>query len=286
MTCAKELKLGTIIYSTQNEASLNIIRHLEQDWNWKKQNDKLYTFSACGKKDCCTGVKAIGWDKNIIEIEPEIESNYFLYASPHKSEKQLPTFTAHYPGNWSDAGFGGDAKTLNIAYACKLKQILKFLHEKNSELELGWQVCAEVDHHGPTLKNKDLPLIFVEIGSTQKEWGNEIAGKIVAEAMFKSLLRTEPKYPTYIAFGGGHYAPKFTDFILGRKLLDSQEIAISHICPKYKIDEIDEHMIVQAIQKTLEPVCGALIDKKGLSKEQRTKVEQILQKHNIKTIYV
>ncbi len=286
MTCAKELKLGSILFSTKNEASLNIVKHLQDDWKWKKHNEKLYTFSACGKQNCCTGASAIGYDKSIIEIEPDFESNYFMYASTHKSEKELPALTAHFAGNWASADYGGTPRTLNVAYACKLKQILKFLYEQNHELGLNWQVCAEVDHHGPTPKNGNLPIIFVEIGSSQKEWNNQTAGKIVAQAMFKTLLRVEPQYPTYIAFGGGHYTPKFSDYILGKKLIDSKEIAISHMCSKYRIDEIDEQIIIQAIKKTIEPVCGAIIDKNGLKKEQQENIERIIQQQKLETIYV
>jgi D-aminoacyl-tRNA deacylase len=264
MTCAKELKLGSILFSTQNDASLNIVKHLLDDWKWKKHNEKLYTFSACGKQDCCTGANAVGYEKDIIEIEPDFESNYFMYASTHKSEKELPALTAHFAGNWANADYGGTPKTLNVAYACKLKQILKFLYVQNGKL----------------------PIIFVEIGSSQKEWNNQTAGKIVAQAMFKSLLRVEPQYPTYIAFGGGHYTPKFSDYILGKKLIDSKEIAISHMCSKYRVNDIDEQIVLEAIEKTIEPVCGAIIDYKGLTSAQRDKIEHILTKNNIEVVHV
>ena len=286
MACAKNTALGSVLFSTQNEASLNIVSGLHNYWKWKKQNEKLYTFSACGKSDCCTGFKAVGYDKSIIEIEPEYDAHYFLYASSHKSEKEMPALTAHFCGNWGANDLGGDAKTLNVAYANKLKQILKLIDAGNKDLGLDWAVNAEVDHHGPTPKNGSLPLIFVEIGSCKKEWENPVAGKIIAAAIFKSLIRPTPKYDAYIAFGGGHYAPAWTDYILGRRLIDSKEIAISHMCPKYRADEIDEQMILQAIKKTVEPVRGALVDWKGLNKEQREKIIEILEKNKIEWIRV
>jgi len=284
MACTKNKDLGTILYSTTNDASLNIVENLQKNWAWKKKNERLYTFSACGKSECCTGFQAAGFEKSIIEIEPDYKAEFYLYASTHKSEKGTPALTAHFPGNWGSADFGGNPKTLNTAYACKLKQILKLLDIGNKELGLNWEVNAEVDHHGPTPQDGNLPLIFVEIGSTQKEWVNPVAGKIVASAMFKALIRPVEKFEAYIAFGGGHYAPAFGDYILGKKLLDGKEIAISHICPKYRVDELDESVILQAVKKTIEPVEGALIDWKGLSQEQREKIVSILDKEKIKWV--
>lgn len=286
MGCAKNLSLGSILYSTENEASMNIIRHLQEDWNWRRQGDKLYDFSACGKKDCCTGLKAVGYDKEIIDIEPDFESNYYLYASTHRSEKNMPSLTAHFPGNWASADFGGEPRTLNMANATRLKQILKQIKEAATKRELGWTISMEVDHHGPTPQGGEKQLIFVEIGSSKKEWNDDTAGAIIAEAMMKSILRIPKEYPTYIALGGGHYAPKFTQFVLGEKTLDGQEIAISHICPKYKVDGLDEDMLKQAVEKTAEGVKGVLIDWKGLKKEQKDRLIPIIEDMGLEVIRV
>jgi D-aminoacyl-tRNA deacylase len=274
--------LGAILFSTQNIASLNIISHLGKNWNWLKENEKKYYFSICGKGSCKTGLRAIGYDLPIIEIEPDFDAGYYLYASTHKSAQNTPSLTAHICGNWGAADFGGEPKTLNMAYACKLKQILKFLREGALREKLSWEACLEVDHHGPTPNNGSKPLIFVEIGSSEKEWGNELAGKIVAEAIMKSLVREAPAHPAYLAFGGGHYAPKFNAYEFGDKKIGGREIALSHICPKYRVDELDEAMVLQAYEKSIEPIEGALIDWKGLTQEQREKIISILEKLNIK----
>src|SRR3989344_5472525 len=109
MACAKKTNLGTILYSTSNEASLNIVGCLEKFWKWKKNPDaKMYSFSACGKSECCTGFKASGYEKSIIEMEPDCSAQYYLYASTHRSEKGTPSLTAHFPGNWGANDFGGE----------------------------------------------------------------------------------------------------------------------------------------------------------------------------------
>lgn len=275
MQCGMEK--GMILFSTKNAASLNIMRHLEKEWNWKKKGEEEYFFSACGKEGGCTAFKAIGYEKEILEIEPEEKAGYYLYASTHKSEKKMPALTAHIPGNWSDAKMGGEEKTLNVAYACKLKQILKFLKEGAERQKLDWQVNMEVDHHGPTPQGGKLPLIFVEIGSGEEEWANETAGSVVAEAMMKALARPAPKCKTYIGIGGGHYAPKF-----GKIMLENEEMAVGHIIPEYKVNEVDEKMILQAIEKSVEKVEGALFDWKGLKKEGRGKMTAMLENIGVK----
>ncbi len=287
---------GAILFSSTNAASLNIVKHLESDWKWKKRADLLYSFSSCAKEDCCTGVQAFGFPKSIIEIEPPAELcegpkavDYFLYASTHKSESGLPALTAHVPGNWNAADFGGLPKTLNTAYACKLKQILQLLAEGAKKHGLDWPVNMEVDHHGPTpsrgaggpapatLRPPLFPaLIFVEIGSGPGQWENELAGQVVAEAMMKALFRPAPPAPVYLGIGGGHYAPKFTHVML------ESEKAVGHVLPKYHAASFDAAMLHQAMEKTVEKVEGALVDWKGLGKEERDRIVALLEKEGVK----
>ncbi len=270
---------GAILFSTTNAASLNIMAHLEKDWKWKKKSGTLYSFSACGKENCCTGFEARGFEKIIIDIEPpaDLEADYFLYASTHKSEAGTPSLTAHVPGNWGAAEMGGSPRTLNMAYASKLKQILQLLDESAKKHKLDWPINMEVDHHGPTPQGGKKALIFVEIGSSPEQWANEKAGAVVAEAMMKALMRPAPDVKAYLGIGGGHYSPKFTPFMLG-----SEGRAVGHVLAKYRAADFDEHMLKQAIEKTIEKVEGALIDWKGVGKEERERIISVLDKAGMK----
>ncbi|MCL6089288.1 MAG: D-aminoacyl-tRNA deacylase [Candidatus Marsarchaeota archaeon] len=270
---------GAILFSTQNAASLNIMRHLEKDWKWKKKSEALYSFSPCAKENCCSGVQAAGSPLPIIEIEPPADSHadYFLYASTHKSEAGTPALTAHVPGNWGAADFGGQPNTLNVAYACKLKQILQLLDEAAKKHKLDWPVNMEVDHHGPTPEGGKKALLFVEIGSGPDQWSNDLAGQVVAEAMMKALFQPAPEAKVYLGIGGGHYSPKFTPLMIG-----SKERAVGHVLAKYRAADFDAQMLKQAIEKTIEPVAGALIDWKGLGKEERERIISVLEKAGMK----
>jgi D-aminoacyl-tRNA deacylase len=291
---------GAILYSTTNPASMNIVRHLEQDWHWKKESSHLLTFSPCTKGDCHCGVEARGYDQEIIAIEPDFPASYYLYASTHKSAAGKPALTAHIPGNWAAADFGGQPRTLNLAYASKQKQILQLLAEGAARHKLDWPVDMEVDHHGPTpgpMKTKEgekghvhsvhpsnvsgspsvhhPPMIFVEIGSGPEQWENELAGKVVAEAMMKALFRPAPECKVYLGLGGGHYAPKFTPLMI------KGEEAVGHVLPKHHAASFDAAMLRQAIEKTQEKVEGALIDWKGLPGEQRDRIVTLLDEEGL-----
>ena len=269
---------GAILFSTTNAASLNIMKHLEQDWKWNKKSASLYSFSPCTKENCCSGVEAHGFDKTIIDIEPpedlsrgEHAADYFLYASTHKSEAGTPALTAHVPGNWGAAEMGGSPRTLNMAYSSKLKQVLQLLADSAKKHKLDWPINMEVDHHGPTPQGGKQALIFVEIGSSPDQWSNDVAGRVVAEAMMKALMRPAPVVKVFLGIGGGHYAPKFTPFMLG-----SEGRAVGHVLAKYRAADFDEKMLAQAIEKTVEKVEGALIDWKGLGKEERERIIAVL----------
>lgn len=269
---------GAILFSTQNAASLNIMRHLEKDWKWKKKNEKSYSFSACAKEDCCSGVLGYGEEKEIIDLVPQegMAADYFLYASSHKSAAGTPALTAHLPGNWGEAQMGGKSRTLNRAYACKFKQIMQLLAEGAKKHHLGWEVSMEVDHHGPTPKDGKYPLLFVEIGSGPGQWGNETAGAVVAEAMMKALFRPAPEVPVYLGIGGPHYAPNFT------KRMIEGDYAVGHVVPKHACEKFDEEMLRQAIAKTVEKVEGAMLDWKGIPSTERERIVKMLEDNNVK----
>ncbi|MBI5347577.1 MAG: hypothetical protein HZB66_03130, partial [Candidatus Aenigmarchaeota archaeon] len=116
----------------------------------------------------------------------DFDTDYILVLSSHKSKVPKPMLTMHFPGNWGKAEMGGNAETLNTEYAGKLKQLYLETKKANSAFGLNWEVTIEVDHHGPTAKN-NVPIIFVEIGSSESEWGNPLAAKVLAHAIKETI---------------------------------------------------------------------------------------------------
>ncbi len=243
-----------ILFSSKIAASVNPARILMEEcfsesgdvWRWKE-----HTLVD-------TGVE------NILEVPANFESGGLVVLSTHKSKKEYPALTVHVPGNWDAADFGGESRTLNTVMASGMKEILRGQAEGNEKYGLGWHVNMEVDHHGPTCS---APIMFVEIGSSEKEWGNPVAARINAEAVIR-MLESETVYDSYFCVGGGHYSQKFTKLGLG-----DPERAAGHILPKYQAPSIGMDTFVQAMEKSVEKTCGVLIEKKGVRKEHRELIE-------------
>ena len=247
--------MAIIVFSSLDLAGKNIADKLI----------KLFSFEKKGETWIKGELELIQVETKIVDAEHlyDKETDFLVFISKHRSETGKPCLTAHTPGNWGAAELGGKPKQVCPCFPSKLKVVLR---ELNSLNDLGWQVCAEVDHHGPLTK---APALFVEIGSTEREWVNARAGEIAASAVMKMLSSNEA-FPAAFGIGGGHYAPSFTKVIL------EKEFAVGHILPKYYIDEIDLDGFRQGVEKSAEKTELALLDWKGMNKEQRKKITDFL----------
>lgn len=212
--------------------------------------------------------------------EAPIEPDFLIFASRHRSKTGRPAFLAHTTGNWNeDAKFGGNPQEIVHASAFLLKAAYNALmntpRSKNVEK---FKIDLEVTHHGPTSLKK--PLIFIELGSSRDEWKIEEAGEFIAEVIMNTIIT----YLNYLdaneikvglGFGGTHYTPQF------QKVMKTPDVAISHICPKYFIQDLDEHMITQMIEKTKEKVDYFLIDWKGTNSADKSHLMPLLEKFDI-----
>jgi len=128
----------------------------------------------------------------------------------------------------------------------------------------GYQVSYEVTHHGPTALVH--PSFFVEIGSTEKEWGDPVAGQAVAEA----VLNAEPVNAIpLIGIGGTHYAPRETAIAL------TTRGAFGHIASsRRQVGTLDREM-VQAMVKESGAV-AAYIDRKAVPRPDLERLTEIL----------
>ncbi|MFX1452571.1 MAG: D-aminoacyl-tRNA deacylase [Promethearchaeota archaeon] len=199
----------------------------------------------------------------------EIKTDLFIFGSKHKSESERPSLLTHSTGNWSDeAIFGGNPHELAIAPAFAIREALLELKIQQEKLNLSnFEVAMEVSHHGPT--NLTTPLVFIELGSNETHWKNELGAKAVARAIMRVAF-SKNRYKTVIGFGGTHYCPNFN------RLIYNSDVATSHIAPKYVLDNIDK-MVEQAIERTMENVKLAVLDWKGMSSKQKNKIKTILE---------
>jgi D-aminoacyl-tRNA deacylase len=159
-----------------------------------------------------------------------------VFASRHRAESGIPTLTAHPIGNYSSADYGGSPRTLSPAAPQLMSSALRNLR-RNAE-DLDFDVSFETTHHGPLVTT---PAFYIEIGSDESMWGRMDAADAIAASI---LDARDDGYPVVLGVGGGHYAPRFTDIAVARK------VAIGHMAANYALDALDEEMIGQMASKS------------------------------------
>ncbi|MCD6547724.1 MAG: D-aminoacyl-tRNA deacylase [Nanoarchaeota archaeon] len=202
--------------------------------------------------------------EDIIFAKELPDADAYIFLSRHKSKSELPCLTAHFPGNFSnDVSHGGNAKELGFSFPSLekifIRNLWKIKGEWNKKELEKYQVVIEATHHGPTHFNK--PVMFVEIGSSEEEWKDEIAASLVAHAIKRTLNQKENFLKHAIAFGGTHYPEKFTNILL------KDVYSIGHVMPKYALQYLDEEIFKQMIEKSIEKIKYCLIDWKGANKK-------------------
>ena len=204
-----------------------------------------------------------------IDKKPELKQyDFFIFATKHQGKKEK-MLSVHAPGNWNKAEYGGKEGGVCKTSALFLKQLFINLNNLNKKAKSSYETILEVTHHGPYIEK---PCCFIEIGSSPKQWNDELAIGIIATTISKIIKTYKPKkYKTTIGIGGPHYCPNFS------KIQLNSNIAISHIIPQYAFP-ITEQTIKEAINKTQEKSKLALIDWKGLKSEQRQQAIKILDK--------
>jgi len=264
-----------IISSTEDPASTNIKNSLLEQTTWEEYgtfyNTPVFRHASMNNLVIVTipdkKIRHENIDTEIYEqlhIEPKIA----IFLSRHRSKMGEPTLTVHPIGNYGDAKFGGKTKTLIPAAPRMMTHLLRLIKKNLQPTDLKYQVCYEVTHHGPFLK---IPTLFVEVGSTEIQWQQKEPASIIASSLLELLAKYhyEEEYPNDIpvllGIGGGHYAPRFTEVALAKK------IAFGHMIPTYQIDggNIDDEILEKTIQATPN-INGVYLHKKELKKSQVT----------------
>ncbi len=206
--------------------------------------------------------------------------DYVIFASRHRSQTSRPALLVHSTGNWgNETEYGGNPKDLSITSALlrKAGYISLIFNSQKIKLEK-FAIDVEVTHHGPSVLPK--PLIFMELGSSEAEWNDIVAAKVVANSIIETILRfldynVNKDHEIGLGFGGTHYAPNFS------RLEQANNIAFSFICPKYFIKDLDNSMINQMIKNTIEKINYFVIDWKGTNSEEKQHLLHILNEFDI-----
>jgi len=204
---------------------------------------------------------------------PGVES--VIFASRHSSSSGQATLTVHAPGNpLNEAKYGGTPQSLAMVDPDKIRAALITLNSEVLLKQLSYQVSLEATHHGPTEMNT--PVMFVEIGSGPTQWGDPLAGEVVADAILKAA-KDNSTHRAAVGFGGGHYATKFTDFVL------NHDLSIGHIFPKYCTPYLTNSTVGLAFKKTRGLCTLAVLDWKGIRATDRERILDLLSEIGIET---
>ncbi len=128
-----------------------------------------------------------------------------------------------------------------------------------------------------------MPTVFVELGSNEEQWKDKERARLMAEAVVEALSNLKPPKEVFVGIGGGHYASKFT-----RKALE-EGWAFAHLLPKHQVDALGERleeMLRHAAERSVEPVKGFVVEKKGLNGRQRAAVKEALEGMGTEWFYI
>ncbi|WP_456375162.1 D-aminoacyl-tRNA deacylase [Methanocaldococcus sp.] len=221
-------------------------------------------------------------DKELLELKSSDleDADYYIFLSKHRSKANQPSLTVHTPGNLTENNdFGGNPKEVcpcdAILNTLLLKNIYKNynIYYENNKISK-FDVSFEVVHHSPTDLNA--PTVFVEIGSSEKEWILKEAGEIIAKSVLETIEMIKNKdYEDrlkVIGFGGGHYAPKFT-----KLALEYDKYYFGYLIPKYA--SVSEDVLNQLVNKM--EVDKVLIDWKGCRGEDKKRYMEFFKNKGI-----
>ena len=197
----------------------------------------------------------------------------YIFLSKHAAESNVLSLTCHSTGNFSAAEFGGFDRQVAIPYPDLQKVYLQTL-KKNQSSFPEFDVTIEATHHGPTALRK--PSIFIEIGTTPKQWCDESLCNSIASLVHQVLSQPLSKHPVAICFGGTHYPSKFTDELLNGKY------ALGTVVPKRALGDIDGELFSHILLQNKDAQ-AALLDWRGLGTHKQ-KILDLLESTSLEVI--
>ncbi len=192
-----------------------------------------------------------------------------------KYESGALALTCHSTGNFGDAMFGGFARQVAIPHPYRQKSYMKRLWEQR-DLFSKFDITVEATHHGPTALSK--PTLFIEIGTTEKEWTDTKLCESVAKIVLKEMSEPPKKHDVAICFGGTHYPGKFN-----KELLEGN-LALGTVIPKHGLDNLDSHLFDHILERNSEAKF-ALVDWSGLGKSKQ-KIAEMINTSNLEMVKI
>jgi D-tyrosyl-tRNA(Tyr) deacylase len=250
-----------IVASTKDIASLSIRNQLLACYNFEKSSENFHNNPVYHRAN----------DNDVVKLVTIKEEAIYYQAITDHFNPQLIIYislSVHTPGNLAEAQRGGLSRRISIAPSDAMKVALMEMSQQKDKLCLSYQVSYECTHHGPSL---DTPTMFAELGSTLTQWKDMKAAEAIAHATMKSISRRSKRSIAAVGIGGPHYNKKFTQIAL------EGSFAFGHMIPKYAITQIDEEIIRQCVERTVEQVETIVLDWKGIRGADKPKLIKVLE---------
>jgi D-aminoacyl-tRNA deacylase len=287
-----------IVTSTEDVASLTIQKELLIHYPFNQIDPKTFNYPELVQKcyqfnfsNSTFSVDFTLWEVAVrmTRIDEYLRSedlpfDLLIFASRHRAQSGTTALLCHTPGNWgSEAEVGGKPHMISKGSGVLQFYFFTFLSRYVKEQDFPHPVDQEVTHHGPSLLS--IPLGFIELGSSEADWGNQVGGKIVADAIIssgKEIARLhfrngqidKDKIKVCVGFGGTHYMPNFSRLI-------PQGYSFPHVIPKYAIMHLTPDLIKHIIDRVLEPIDYWVVDWKGLNSAEKNHLMPLLEQTHI-----
>jgi len=259
-----------IVASKKDIASMNIAQQILSHYEFERLSESFDGNPVYRRRLQDSEIRMLFLNKDLINAQSTLDfltPHLLIFLSRHSSTSGIPTLSVHTPGNLGEAKFGGIPRRVSISPASAMKTALVEMARRREEMELNYEVSYEATHHGPSL---DVPSMFVEVGSSPKQWKDPKAAEAVAHAAIAAASK-QPRHPATLGIGGPHYNAKFTRIALTR-----EEVAFGHMIPKYAVSEVDLEIVKQCVERTVEKVESATLDWKGIRGADKEKLTTIL----------
>jgi D-aminoacyl-tRNA deacylase len=267
-----------LAYSNKDTAGINIAKQLLTRLPFIK-TEKIFQEEPIYKSEMADKHLSLVTLKEETVSSQDLPSHFtevelLIYLSRHRSQSGKPTLSVHTPGNFGNAELGGLPKSLSICPATSMRDALLALLKFKTQADLDYDVSYECTHHGPSLK---IPTMFVELGSSPKQWTDMEAAEVVAKAAIEAInkFQPNPSQPAALGIGGPHYNQHFTRMAL------NNEAIFGHMVPKYALQQVDTDMLQQCILATMEKVTHAILDWKGIPSQDKPKLLKALDHINL-----
>ena len=235
-----------IVASNSDEASMNLCSAVLRLPGWSQEHSSIngkYRIHESGLVNLLV-IDELHILANHIDIDYEkstgISVENVLILSRHVSSSQTPAMTLHaigIPGilPYGEEGRSGGVNGVLVPPNPFFASLFRTMNAFATERKLGneFDLTLETTHHGPVLSK---PTLYIEIGSTEKEWCRSDVADCWAESisyvlgMDGCLLpNLDENIDVMIGFGGGHYAPRHKSIIL------NSNVYLGHVIANYSL---------------------------------------------------